>query len=77
MGSAAVRGLVKRRSERDRVLLAPSGGPTKARAPRLPRRGCHLLAVKHSAETGNLRLGQLGRTRPRDVQDRQPGPTLW
>jgi hypothetical protein len=41
------------------------------------RRGCHLLAVKHSAETGNLRLGQLGRTRPRDVQDRQPGPTLW
>jgi hypothetical protein len=36
MGSAAVRGLVKRRSERDRVLLAPSGGPTKARAPRLP-----------------------------------------
>jgi hypothetical protein len=36
MGSAAVRGLAKRRSERDRVLLAPSGGPMKARAPRLP-----------------------------------------
>jgi hypothetical protein len=77
MGSAAVRGLVKRRSE-------PRSGPAgsiwwtdEGKGTPAARRGRHLLAVKHSAETGNLRLGQLGRTRPRDVQDRQPGPTLW
>jgi hypothetical protein len=77
MGSAPVRGLVKRRSERDRVLLAPSGGPTKARAPRLPVAAAICSPSNIPQRRATLRLGQLGRTRPRNVQERQPGPTLW